>query len=220
MIIIISIVLFSCDQKSNTIKKDNTTPVKNNKFDKFLKKFKTITIDTFYVYSNYDDKRFEGIRIDNIEGKLFPKEIIEQNFINHQLDIFACYKFLIDSNRIGLIARTPSEYSPTSIKLFIYDTFTNSIINYIEIAEIWGDAGDSMEKQSWLFLKNNNLKVLLEKNESTDHRASAEDENDTLIERWNYLYLIELKKSNFDTVKTNEKYIRNKYYKLLKKASY
>lgn len=216
--IILIFIFISCAREKNTeIKKDEKSEPKVIRNEQLLNKFKTIIIDTFYVYSTYENNKFEGVRIEKSEAEIFPEEIIHTY---SEIDIFACYKFIIDSTRIGLIARTPSEYSSTSIKLFIYDKKSNSIINYIELAGSWGDAGDSMEKRSWLFWGNNKLKLLSEKTERTDHRAYAEDENDTIVETWNDLYLIDFKNSIFDTLNTSEKRIRSKYYKLLNKASY
>jgi hypothetical protein len=220
LIIFLTFILFSCNDQSNNIKREIERPKIESKFENLLKKYKSINIDTLVIYSMFDDKKFEGIRINRLEGKLFPKEIIEQNFINHELDIFACYKFNIDTSKIGLITRTPSMYSPTSIKLFIYDINLDAITKYIEVAETWGDAGDSMEKKSWVILNKNKFKILIEKIEKTDHRAYSEDENDTIIEIWKYYYLVEIKKSKFDTINKNGKYLMKKHFKLINKTSY
>jgi len=223
LILILAIIIFGCENKSTNIKVEKSKINENqieSKYKKLLSKFETINVDTFYVYSTYNYDNFKGKRIEKSEAKLFPNEILEENFSLDEIDIFACFKFSIDSTKIGLIARTPSMYSPTSIKLFVYDKISDSLISYIEIAEIWGDAGESMEKKSWLFLRSNKIKILTEKIEKSDHRAYAEDENDTIIEIWKTLYQIDFTKTKFDTTNMNEKYLRKKYFEILKKVSY
>ena len=139
--------VFACSPATETIEQKAT------EFDKLLSRFKSISIDTLKVYSSNEKgevpEKFKGIALDSMYAILFPSEIAELHFNNPGL--FACYKFPLDSFRTALIARTPSEYVPSSIKLFIYDKQKNAMTNCIELSESWGDAGDSMEKKSWIF---------------------------------------------------------------------
>lgn len=137
------ILLCSCGEKNKTEKVVART-VQKSKYRTLLSKFENISIDTLEIYSSEDFGIYKGVQIDSLDAILFPKEIAEAYFLEH--DIYACYKFDIDSSKIGLIVRTPSMYVPSSIKLFVFDKITDNISEYIELAESWGDAGDAIEK--------------------------------------------------------------------------
>jgi hypothetical protein len=81
--------------------------------------------------------QYKGIELDSSDAVLFPADISQQHF-NDPPGLFAVYKFPINGNTLDLIARTPSEYVPSSIKLFFLDKVRDSITSYIELAENWG----------------------------------------------------------------------------------
>ena len=155
--------LISCKKEvpKTEIKKEKVleTKVWVSKNQKFLDQFKTVDFDTLKVYSGEEiyNENFEffGNKIDSSDLKLFPKQY--DAFDNGNVQTYAVYKFNIDENNLGLIARTPSEYWPTSLKLFVYNKSQERIINFIEIAESWGDAGDVLTKKSWIYKDKNNL---------------------------------------------------------------
>lgn len=209
----IIIALASCNQKSKSFTNQKVEIKKESKYSDLLKKFEGISLDTLKVFSDEDFKVFKGRELDSLDVILFPKEIAEAHFIDPP-GIFACYKFSIDSNRIGLIARTPSEYVPSSIKLFVFDKVKDEITNYVELAESWGDAGDVLEKTSWLFRnKDNSINSLVWVHES--HYNSVEVENDTTSESWDYHYLINISKTKIDTINKDSKVLTKEFRNLL-----
>lgn len=208
------ITLYSCNKKPESLSTEKVEAKKESKYSQLLKKFENVPLDTLKVFSDEDFKVFKGRELDSLDVILFPKEIAEAHFIDPP-GIFACYKFPIDSNRIGLIARTPSEYVPSSIKLFVFNTVKDEITNYVELAESWGDAGDVLEKTSWLFRnKDNSISSLIWVHES--HYNGIEVENDTTSESWNHHYLINFSKNKIDTINKESKVLTKEFRNLLK----
>ena len=207
------IIFFGCNEKPKNAQKILPKTIIESKYKKLLSKFITITIDTLKVYSSEDYGNYKGIKLDSLDAILFPKEIAEEYFQEH--DLYACYKFEINSTKIGLLTRTPSMYVPSSIKLFIYNKTLDSISEYIELAESWGDAGDALEKTSWIIKsKENEINALIRVTESHDH--SVEDENDTIVESWDNHFLIDLLKPKIDTINKDSESLIKRYKILLK----
>jgi hypothetical protein len=175
---------------------------KKSKYAKLLSRYKSISFDTLEVFSTSELEsntyKFKGKQLDSADASLFPNEISKEYF-NNAPGLFACYKFNLDSFRVGLITRTPSEYEPSSIKLFLFDIRKDTITDYLELAEFWGDAGDVVNKTSWLLKdKKNKYKSFIRENQSYDH--SAEDEKDTTVDYVDYYWLIDLSKEKQDTL--------------------
>ena len=207
------IIFFSCEEKPKKTQKIVVKTIRDSKYKNLLSKFKNISIDTLEVYSSEDYGKYRGIKMDSLDAILFPKEIAEAYFLEH--DLYACYKFEINPTKIGLLARTPSMYVPSSIKLFIYNKIEDNISEYIELAESWGDAGDSTEKKSWIIkTKENKINALIKETESHDH--SVEDENDTIVESWDKHYLIDLSTPKSDTLSKDSELLTKKFKLLLK----
>lgn len=207
------LLFFSCEEKPKNTQKIVAEKIKESKYKKLLSKFKDIAIDTLEVYSSENYDKYTGVKMDSLDAILFPKEIAQAYFLEH--DLYACYKFVINSTKIGLLARTPSIYVPSSIKLFIYNKTEDNITEYIELAETFGDAGDSMEKTSWIIKnKRNEINALIRKTESHDH--SVEDENDTIVESWDNYYLVDISKPKLDTLSKDSKSLIKKFKSLLK----
>jgi hypothetical protein len=204
------VLLFSCKQSNNEQQKVDI--LKESKFKNLLTKYKDISFDTLKVFSTEDPDNklymYKGIKLDTTDVLLFPKSIAEQYLDDD--GFFACYKFLIDNSRIGLITRTPSTYASSSIKLLILDIQKDTITEIIELGETFGDAGDMAIKTSWLFKDSSKkYKSITWVEESHDH--SVENEKDTTIESWNNYYLIDLSKSSIDTISTDEKMLTKKF---------
>lgn len=205
--------VLSCGEME-TDKKENITAKSESKYTKLLSKFKSKSFDTLRVYSPEElDGEYRGVELDSADAVLFPKDIADQHF--NDPGLFAVYQFPIDDNRLGLIARTPSMYVPSSLKLFFFDKAKDSITSYVELAETWGDAGDYMQKDSWLF-KDNGKQIksfvwLME-----GHDNSVENENDTTTEEWNNYYLLDLSKGNADTISKNSEDLKRIFSSLIK----
>src|SRR6478735_1302241 len=127
---------------------DQKPAAKESKFAVFIAQYKEINIDTFRVYSTADilsdTFKFKGVLIDTSFVKQFP-ERLTFNF-QYEREYYACFKFSIDSNRIGLITRTPGDYSPSSIKLLVFDKQKDSLVDFFELADNWHDAEDERIK--------------------------------------------------------------------------
>jgi len=145
LIYIFIVTLFSCDQAQKT---DTSVETKReSKYGKLLSKFKDISIDTLRIYSpEYSSEKligeFVGVELDSTDAILFPNDIELQHF-NDPPGLYAVYKFPVDSNTLGLITRTPSEYVPSSIKLFYFDkiksaSFVASLLVPIKILKFPG----------------------------------------------------------------------------------
>lgn len=211
---IIVFLFFACKEQARLKIEEGVEIKKESAFTDLLQKFEQVDFDTLRVFSEEEFKKFKGQAIDSLDAILFPKEIAELYFLD-ATGIFACYKFSLDSTRIGLITRTPSEYMPSSIKFFVYDKEMDAITNYIEIAENIGDAGYLMSKRSWIFKnKKQTYQVLIEVNEMEDH--SAENSNDTTIDRWSSHFLVDLSKPSLDTISSNSKLLTWRFKGLLK----
>ena len=198
----IIMLIISCKQRNTsasivTIKKDN-------KYQKTLLKYKYFDKDSILVQSpiNITESDFIGIELDSSDAILFPKEIANRHF-NDPPGLFAILKFQIDKNTIGLLTRTPAEYYPSSIKLFYYNITLDSITNYIQLADNWGDAGDYEYIESKLFFSKNNKLYALQKI-LIGHDNSVDDQNDTTIQEWTYYNLYNIASGILDTIDTDQ----------------
>lgn len=196
---------------------ESTSPVaeKESRYAEMLNKFKMVSFDTLKVFYSYDNKKFKGKELTLKEAKVFPLGI-EENYYGDLSGVFACYRFEIDSTRMGLIARTPSEYESSSVKLFIFDKKTDKILdNYLELGQMFGDAGDFFSKTSWLFkTKNNEILSLIYDYESYDHQV--EDTTDFTLDEWHNYALINCMNEKFDTLSTNGAQLKKRFRRVLK----
>lgn len=198
---------------SNNDPSDTAT---KSRFLDLLPLYKDTTFDTLNAFSseyNYSDTfRFKGTKLDSLSVSLFPKELSDSYGSGEEF--FACYKFPLDSRRLGLITRAPSTYESSSLKLLVFDKMRDSITSFIELSELVGDAGASFDKRSWIIKgKNGAFNVLGWVQEGYDH--SVDDEKDTTIEINNTYYLLSLSKQKFDTVNINVKALKKEFSALL-----
>jgi hypothetical protein len=204
--------VFSCGEPERINSKPGT---KDSKHQKTLAYFFNIGIDTLKVESSTDSTSiFYGKEIDSTGAMLFPEEIRERHFSDPP-QLFGIYKFAIDSNRLGLIARTPSEYEASSIKLFFFDLKKDTITNYIELGQSWGDAGDYMELRSWLFRDSSKrLQTLIWEHQRSDN--SVDDPKDTTISTSDYYTLLDISKPRIDTIFERKEKLPEQYERLVK----
>jgi len=212
-LIVISCTISGCDQMK-PLKNANTQ--KKSKYENLLVQYNNIAVDTLWVYSPNDSlKAYQGRAIDSINALFFPSDMAQQHF-NEPPSLFAIYKFAIDTNRLGLITRTPSEYVPSSVKLFILDKKKDSLSSYIELGETFGDAGDYMTKNSWLFRDSSqHLYALIDVTQGHDN--SADDPKDTTIVEKDFYTLIDLSKPGMDTVFADQEKLPKKYKSIMNK---
>ena len=192
----------------------NNSPVKSDSSSKFLSRFKQISFDTLKVYSpgQVDDKNdFVGVPLDSADAILFPKQIADAHLRDFP-GLFACYKFSISKDKIGLIVRAPAMYVSSSIKLFIYDLNTNKLTESLELAENWGDAGDSMIKTSWLYTDKNKINAFMWISEGHDN--SVENESDSTITLSDKYSLLEIH-PKIDTLSEDSLSLEKRFRSLL-----
>lgn len=204
--------VFGCGQQESINSKPGT---KDSKYNRLFAYFYNIGIDTLDVESPKDqDSPFSGKEIDSAGAMLFPKDIREQHF-NNPPGLFGIYKFVIDSNRLGLIARTPSEYVPSSVKLFFFDIKKDTITNYIELGENWGDAGDFVVLNSWLYRDSNkHLQTLIWEHQGHDN--SVDNPKDTTIATADYYTLLDISKPLIDTIFERQEKLPEQYKQVIK----
>jgi len=195
----------------------NANPVQpESKYRRLLSKYKDKTFDTLRVYSPEDlDGAYKGVQLDSLDAILFPADIARLHF-GDPPGLFAVYKFTIDQNRLGLITRTPSDFVPSSIKLFFFDKAKDSITHYIELAESWGDAGDVWIKDAWIF-RNARQEVESFIMIQEMHYNSVEDENDTTVQKSDYYFHLDVSKGG-DTLSRDEKELSRQFAHLVDKA--
>ncbi|MCP9750912.1 hypothetical protein [Ferruginibacter sp. HRS2-29] len=194
------ILLISCLSCHHSGRDADNISKKTSKHQQLLLKFKSISFDTLRVFS-FPEKygEFQGELLDSADVALFAQENYGYDAFGQDSAVFAIYKFPVDSNRIGLIVRTPSEFESSSIKFFILDKEKDKLLFNIELAEKWADAGDFMSKDAWIFKDSTHkLKTLLWVYEAHDN--SVNDQKDTTVQQWDHLYLINLSGRNADTV--------------------
>lgn len=132
----------------------------------FLQLFKPVQADTFYLESASDDQDVEkaGFKGQTIDASLF-------NFINDSMTmgygenglkrLHACYRFHMSDNVWGLVLRGPSQYTDSSIRIFLFDKKKGTTINNLEVANEFADAGDSYSKGSLLIREKTGWKVIV-----------------------------------------------------------
>lgn len=210
--------VFGCGQSEsiNSAAKNNTP--KDSRYTNLLSLFKDMSADTLFVFSEGEfvqGNTYKGVAIDSTSALLLPDNIGQVRY-ETQPEVFAVYQFAIDSNHTGLIARTPGEYAPTSIKLFRYDNLKDSLTDYIELADNWGDAGDWMIKQSWLFKDDKRqTKALIAV--TNGHDNSVDNPKDTTVEEEELYYLLDLSKPRIDTISNNTKQLAQQFTGLLER---
>lgn len=185
------------------------------KYSDLLKKFEPISFDTLKVYYSYNGKRFEGKELTLKEAKIFPLGISE-NYFGRLSGMYACYQFEIDSETLGLIARTPSEYESSSIKLFLFDLKKDSFSKeYVELSQDIGDAGDYYHRTSWLF-RTNKKEIHSLVYDYSSYNNEVDDTSNHTIDEWRSYFVINCMSAKFDTISKNEAQLKKRFKRLLK----
>lgn len=212
-LIALTAFLFSCNQAKP--KSADINPKRPSKYKNALLKFKNIDFDTLAVYSPENlEGEYVGVRLDSADITLFPEEIIYSN-VGEIPEVFAVYKFPIDSTRLALIARTPSEYESSSLKLFIFDSRKDTVTSYLRLADFFGDAGDVYVQRTWLFKELTGNKLMAFMWDQEGHDNSIENENDTTVQVFNSYYLLNLSGQTTDTVSKDVPMLEKKFKNLV-----
>ena len=216
--ILVIFALTSCENR-DTLNKEIKEILPPTNYSKIQYLFKDISPDSFYVFSDWSidqiDFAFKGSIMDSSQILILPYGWIDHYAWNK--DFGACYKFPLDSSTVGLIARVSGEYVSSALKLFIFDLQKDSITYTINLADVWGDAGESSVYSSCIIKdKTNSFLIVTYSGGSYDHRIS-DIENDTIVENWNYYALYKLKNNVLDTISKDSTEIVTRYPTIVNK---
>lgn len=197
---------------------ENThVPAPSGKYADLLKKFKPISFDTLKVeyYYGMKGKKYLGTELTLKEAKSLNIEYTEPGY-GKLSGVFACYQFIIDSMKTGLIARIPAEYESTTVGLFILDRKKDKVEeNYFILSLSFGDAGDAAERVSWLFrTKDEQFQSFVYDYSSYYH--GVEDTTDETVDEWRSYFVINCMSAKFDTISKNEAHLKKRFKRLLK----
>ncbi|WP_343632996.1 hypothetical protein [Fluviicola sp.] len=223
LIIILTGFLISCEDNTPVSKqpaateatpgKDSLIGEQKSSFESLLNKYRTISFDTLKVYYGFDenDKRFAGQELTFKEAKSLPIGFRERYF-GKLSGVYACYRFALDSTRLGLITRIPSEYESSSLVLLVFDRIKDRFQDeYFYLGTSNGDAGEIYTRVSWLFqTKKKQFQAFV-----YTYRSSHEID-DTLTTESHYYFLVDCMKPTFDSVSTNQTQLKKRFKGLLR----
>ena len=105
------------------------------------------------------DSIASGIPIPSHLLDIFPKRLYSES----GSDVFAVAKLTLLEERIGLLTRVPGVYVSSKIILFVLNSRTGHLESECEVAETFGDAGDSYVRTAEIRpLKNQDLLIKIE----------------------------------------------------------
>lgn len=197
LLLFFSACIYSARQHNTTVTiADDTIP---SDIDSLIHLYKAFEQDTLEIlpgaFGDPDTWHFKGTAIDS---QLQP--LLSDRRYNEDYLFYACYKFNLDANTIGLVTRSPSEYESSSVKLFAYHKKTKTITFETELAEEFGDAGDVLIKKSWLYHSpDNGWQAILENFSSSQYGVP---EDTVAVESYDYYHLT-WNGSKIDTLSTD-----------------
>lgn len=199
------LMCFYCACSETPAKTESAEVVPSYSVDSFLAKFAEIAFDSLKVYTteqiDADTSFYKGFALDSMDARYIANIYGDMAFDSSRAylsQFYACYKFKIDEARTGLIIRCPSEYVSSFVDVFEYNRTSGKVTHLINLSELWGDAGDTYERCSYLFKSGKGLGVYQFNYSAYDH--SAEDEKDTTVEEWYTHYKLNLVYKGNDTL--------------------
>lgn len=211
---VVVVLLGACSESVNDEQKDleSTRTEEKSRYAHLLKQFKPIDVEIVHVFFESDHEKFKGVKLDSTDSKLLPIDTRDMDYVM-DYGVYACFRFDLDSNHVGLIVRTPSIYESSSIDLFIWDKQKDHITYGFQLAQSVGDAGVASLKTSWLIQrgKGNYLTLIYDQ----EFEQDLEDTTGNSDLYWDFYYHLRWKNNVFDTISTDKKLLRFKYRKLL-----
>jgi uncharacterized protein YcfL len=209
LLILTSFIIVACQQISN---------IDKTHYNRLSTFYKDTTFADILIYpdSAYNDSIyiFRGNQIDSTTFNLLTENVTRG--LQWTEGFYGIYSFKINGQFKGLLTRTPGEYSPTDISLWIYDIKKDSIVNNIQLADIFGDAGASEIISSYLFFdKEQQLKALSYRHYYYDHRF--EEASDTTFEENHNYYFTKINFTSIDTLSTDSLKLHEQFKQQLKK---
>ncbi|MFM7022609.1 MAG: hypothetical protein ACKOXB_06485 [Flavobacteriales bacterium] len=166
-IVFVSIILYSCGERE--VLKVNVSPLRAmeepvRSCSDYLSMFHPFSSDTFKIESPDQEESqsknpFFGRELASSLYSFIDTTVIQRT--DGASKVFACFKRKLSDGNYLLIMRTPGEYWESTIELFVFDSLAQKNIAHLEVAESWGDAGDSMVKRSYLMKENNKYRLIL-----------------------------------------------------------
>ena len=216
----IILLLVSCNSRKNnktdlkTIDSDSVLQIDKSK--EFLSLFKTIDPNGLHIYPPSWDKNgilikfpFEGKAIDVFKSPYVDNKKL---FINIQAckegksNIYAIGKFDININYYGLIIRQYSQYDESLIQLYLWDKKQNKIINGLDLADSFGDAGWIFDVESWITkYRYNNVLEIVSRRKDFIPKADFKSNEDMDSITTDTLWISRLSNSKFITRLENKK---------------
>jgi hypothetical protein len=96
-------------------------------------------------------------------GKPLPPSAYAKAYRGHPEEFqgyYAVSKFRISRGYNGFIVREPSQYESSEIKLYVIGRFSKRVVASLILADHFGDGLWFFERNSWLFMENEVLKVI------------------------------------------------------------
>lgn len=200
---ILFIVLIYSACSESPVKTEGAEAVPVYTIDSFLAKFTEIEFDSLKVYTtdqvDADTSFYKGRALDSMDAPFIASlygDMAFESSREYLSQFYACYKFKIDDERMGLIVRCPSEYVSSFLEVF--ECKDGKVKHLINLSELWGDAGDVYERCSYLFRAGKGIGVYQYNISSYDH--SVEDEKDSTVDEWYNHYTIRISEGKFDTL--------------------
>lgn len=197
LLLFLSACIYTARQHSATVTiVRDTIPSDINSLINLYTAFEDDTLEVLSgAFGDPESWPFKGTAIDS---QLQP--LLSDRIYNEDCLFYACYKFNLDANTIGLVTRSPSEYKSSSVKLFAYHKKTNTITFETELAEEFGDAGDVLIKNSWIYhSRDSGWQVILENFNSSQYGTP---EDTVAVESYDDYHLT-WNGSKIDTVSTD-----------------
>ena len=224
---LVLLILIACqDNKKDThIKADTAAKTPPLVSKTLADNFDTLNRDSLLVYprmsSNASDDPaypFSGTLLKNFDVKNIDTTLFEHP-VKKKMSFFATNKIPLGDNHTGLLLRTPSIYWESAIYLLLWDNTLNKVVDQLQVAEWWGDAGDMVFIQSWLLdLKKDDPKILVVKNIS----RPKDSKNPSLTVTTDSVYRYTIKDNRFKLetkAETDRDYLRRKYNIILRKIT-
>lgn len=200
---ILFIVLIYSACSESPVKNESAEAVPVYNIDSFLAKFTEIEFDSLKVYTtdqvDADTSFYKGRALDSMDAPFIASlygDMAFESSREYLSQFYACYKFKMDEERMGLIVRCPSEYVSSFLEVF--ECKDGKVKHLINLSELWGDAGDVYERCSYLFRAGKGIGVFQYNNSTYDH--SVEDENDSTVEAFYNHYTIRISEGKYDTL--------------------
>lgn len=210
------------NKKEIRIKPDTTSKSASLVSSSVANSFDSLNRDSLLVYprmsSNASDEPtypFSGKLIKNFDLTLIDTSKFEHP-IQKRMNFFAVNKIPMGKDHTGLLLRTPSIYWESAIYLLLWDNTQTKVLDQLEVAEWWGDAGDLVFVQSWLLdLKKDNPKILVVKN--ITRTKDLKKPSLTITTDSVYRYTIKDNHFKLETkAETDRDYLRKKYNIILR----